>query len=450
MSFNGAGVEVIASKASPVPADTPLSGTGSIAARPRPPQSVEDTGLGFVFLVELISKILFQGGQLRLRELEQRSKLPVSVLEPLLAFMRAERWCEISRLGVAETSMLCQLSDTGRQRAREFLEKNQYAGPAPVPLAAYSQQVRAQAQEQLAVNWSNMQEAFADLQLPDQILQQLGSAMNSGRPIFLYGPPGSGKTTVASHLTRLLGGEVLIPHAICVNEEVIAVFDPLVHDALEAPTGGVLLERQQAFDPRWVACRRPIVVAGGELTLDLLDLEFDPGTRFYQAPPQLKANNGILIVDDLGRQLVPAQQLMNRWIVPLDRRIDYLSMHTGLKFLVPFEVRVVFSTNLAPSDLADEAFLRRLGYKILVGPLEEGAYRQLLRRVCEQFGIEFSESALDFLLQERHGRESRPLVASTAWDLLGILRDQARFRGREAVLSQEALDLAWSTYFTKG
>lgn len=417
---------------------------------PLQPQTIGETGLNFLFLIELLTKTLFLRGQLHLAGLSEHAKLSVGVLEPLLAFMRTERLCEASRSGEAETAIAYNLTELGRLRAQDFLQKSQYAGPAPVTLQAYVEQVRKQSITDMQVTRENLQQAFSGVVVKDRILKQFGAAMNSGRAIFVYGPAGTGKTFVSEKLVGLLSGNVAIPHAIVVDNEVIQVFDPLIHDEVVAE-GAVRsgLDRRCAHDARWVLCRRPVVKTGGELTLDMLDLDFDQAAKYYQAPPQVKANNGLLLIDDLGRQLVPALDLMNRWIVPLDRHLDYLALHTGKKFMIPFDVIVVFSTNMPPKQLADEAFLRRLGYKIYIGELEEEDYLAISRQVCNELHIPYSEKGMEYLLNEHHYKEGRPLLACIPRDILGQVRDIARYEGIQPKLTEELLDWAWNNYFTR-
>lgn len=420
------------------------------AQLPPQPRTIDETGLSFQFLVELLTKALFLRGQMRLLDLVAYSKLSVTVLEPLLAFMRTERMCEATRSSEAETAIAYNLTELGRLRAEDYLRKSQYVGPAPVSLSAYVKQVREQSVANMQVTREQLFKVFDGLVVKEGILKQFGAAMNSGRAIFVYGPAGSGKTFIAEHLAGLLSGDVAIPHAIVVDNEVIQVFDPLVHDALLPlnGNGGLGLDRRMSTDARWVACHRPVIKTGGELTLAMLDLDFDESARFYQAPPQVKANNGLLIIDDLGRQLAPAIDIMNRWIVPLDRHVDYLALHTGKKFMLPFDVIVVFSTNLPPSKLADEAFLRRLGYKIYVGPLSEEEYRVIAKQVCGELQIPFSEEGFNYLLHEHHYKSGKPLSACIPRDILEQLRDIARYEGKSAEMSRELLDWAWNNYFT--
>ncbi|WP_245747765.1 ATP-binding protein [Formivibrio citricus] len=388
-------------------------------------------------------------GQLRLVEIADHLKLSIGVLEPLLAFLRTERLCEVSRSSGTDTSTSYTLTDLGRLRAEDFLQKSQYAGPAPVSLEDYIRQIQQQSVSNMVVTHDDIVKAFEGIVVKENILKQFGAAMNSGRAIFVYGPAGSGKSFISEHLVGLLSGDVAVPYAVVVDEAIIQVFDPLVHRPVPQTEANISLDGKRACDPRWVRCHRPVVTTGGELTLPMLDLDFDTSTRFYQAPPQVKANNGLLIIDDLGRQLTPVLSLLNRWIVPLDRHVDYLALHTGKKFMVPFDVIVVFSTNMKPQDLADEAFLRRLGYKIYVGALEEQDYRNIARQVCTEMDVPFSEDGLDYLLQELHHKEGRPLFACIPRDIIGQVRDIARYSNKPPEMTPEFLDWAWSNYFAR-
>jgi len=418
------------------------------ASLPALPRTIEETGLDFLFLVELVAKILFVRGQISLVDLSSHLKLPATVLEDVLAFMRTERLCEVTRRGANDGDVNYQLTDAGRQRAIGYLMRSQYAGIAPVPLDAYCAIVEAQTVTGLKVTREDVHRIFAGEVVNPAVLDQVGAAMNSGRAMFLYGPAGSGKTYLAQRLRGLLTGAVLIPHAIAVGNEIIQVFDPLLHEAIEpAAAEPGPLDRGVAGDARWVLCRRPVVISGGELKLAMLDLDYDESTRFYQAPPHVKANNGIYVVDDLGRQLVAPRDLMNRWIVPLDRHVDYLSLRTGHRFIVPFDVIVVFSTNLRPADLVDEAFLRRLGYKIYLGPLSEEEYGAVFRGVCAEFGMAYSEESMTHLLRNHHDRENKPRLACYPRDILSQLKDFAIYERAAPQLTAEALDRAWHNYF---
>ena len=412
------------------------------------PRTFEDTGLDFTFLVELVAKVLFVRGQDSLAELASHVKLPVTVVESLLGFMRTERLCEVTRRGGSEGDVNYQLTDTGRGRAAGYLERSRYAGAAPVSLQSYRDAVETQSIVDLRVTRADMEREFADVVIKPVVLDQVGAAMNSGRAIFMYGPAGSGKTYLAERLRRLLKGSVLVPHAIVVGNDVIQIYDPLVHRPIpSAPTSTSGIDREAMSDSRWIRCERPAVISGGELRMSMLDLDYDEATRFYQAPPHVKANNGIYIVDDLGRQLLAPRDLMNRWVVPLDRRKDYLSLRTGYKFAVPFDVIVVFSTNLQPADLVDEAFLRRLGYKIYLGPMSEDEYRSIFKGVCSELGIPFAEEIFQYMLHHHHDRENKPRLACYPRDILSQLRDFAVYEGGPPQLTTDNLDRAWHNYF---
>ncbi len=420
------------------------------ALLPRAPRTIEETGLPFLFLVNLVAKILFLRGQVRLADLAEHLKLSVSLLDPLTLFMRSEKLCEVTRRGGSGTDadLTYHLTDLGRIRASEFLNGNAYSGPAPVTLAAYCAQVEAQSVMQMGIMRADVANIFENVVANPIVLEQLGAAMNSRSAMFVHGPAGSGKSFLTKRLAGLLKGNISVPHAIMVDGEVIQIYDPVVHHPVEGAAIQVgAFDKRMVLDTRWMRCKRPTVLTGGELTLGMLDLQADPATRSYQAPPHLKANNGLFIIDDLGRQRCSVPELMNRWIVPMDARVDYLSLHTGYKFLVPFDVIVVFSSNFPPEQLADDAFLRRLGNKVHVGPLTESQYERLFRQVCEQYGIARCDHAFHYLLHEHHYKEGRPLLACYPRDILAQVRNLARYEGRIASLNERVLDWAWNNFF---
>lgn len=421
-------------------------------ANARAPRTVEETGLPFLFLAELLSKVLFQRGQLRLPELAAHLKLNISVIDPLVAFLRTDKLCEVARVGNSGTDadLSYILTEAGRARAAAAMGRNAYAGPAPVTLAAYTAQVKAQSVATMQVTKSAMAKAFDGMVVNPHVLGQLGAAMNSSRAIFLHGQAGSGKSYLAERLRDLLVGSISVPHALMVDGEVIPFFDAVQHVVVGECASANGFDRGSAPDMRWVRCvRRPAALAGGELTLDTLDLRFDPHTRLYQAPPHLKSNNGIFIIDDLGRQRCTPEALMNRWIVPMDRGVDYLTLHTGHSFQIPFDVIVVFSSNFVPQRLSDGAFLRRLGYKIEVPAATSAEYATLFRQACAQVGVAFDNQVFDYLLA-CHAEHGVPLLACYPRDLLRQLRDQARYEERAPELSRATLDWAWDNYFAAG
>jgi predicted ATPase with chaperone activity len=294
-----------------------------------------------------------------------------------------------------------------------------------------------------------MEAAFSDVVLKEHLLDQLGPALHSGRPIFLYGPPGAGKTYVAKMLSRLMNDDVLIPYAIAQGEQIVQFFDPVYHQRVDADggTAGVMLE--QGYDTRFIRCKRPVAITGGELTLDMLEMAYDPSTRQYQAPLQLKANNGLYMIDDLGRQRADVTDLLNRWIVPMEESQDYLSLRSGEHFSIPFDVVLIFSTNLDPLQLADEAFLRRLGYKIRFDYLNAGEFDRIWAQVCAQRGIEVDASILQFVKDELYGRCATPMLPCHPRDLIGLALDQACYQGRDAVMTVEDIKSAWNSYFVR-
>jgi hypothetical protein len=424
-----------------------LTLAGKDCALPRAPASLEETGLGFAFLVELLSKVLFVSGQMRLADISQHVKLPGSIVEAVLGFARAERICEIARRGEGPGDVHYKLTDSGRERAGEFLQKCHYTGPAPVTITAYTEQVRRQSVSAIQVKASDIERAFAGMVVPSHVKDELGAAMNCGRGLFVYGPAGGGKTYLTKRLQHLLDGRVAVPYAICVDHQVIQFFDPLIHQTCDVPVGDAGLDTQRRADARWRLCGRPVALSGGELTLDMLNLYFDPSSHLHHAPSHLKANNGLYIIDDLGRQAVSPQQLMGRWIVPMDQHVDYQALHNGYKFAVPFDVILVFSTNMSPADLADPAFLRRLGYKVHVGALNESDYRALFRNECVEQGLEYSEEAFEYLVREHHKRDGTPLLACYPRDLLAQIRARALYQNAPPELTCASLERAWRSYF---
>jgi energy-coupling factor transporter ATP-binding protein EcfA2 len=415
---------------------------------PAMPRTIQETGIDQFLLMELVAKAIFAFGKIKLPTLSAKLKLSINVLDEVLRFMVNEHFAEVTRRGASDVDIEYQLTGAGKERADEFMRRCRYVGPAPVTLDAYRAMVERQSVRMNRVTQSDIMHAFADLTLNPHVREQIGAAMNSGRPVFLYGPAGSGKTYLAERLSRLMHGTIAVPYAITVENEIIQVFDPLLHQQVAVESGNESLDRRSS-DSRWLLCERPAVLTGGELTLDMLELRYGAGIGFYQAPPQFKANNGIFIVDDLGRQQVAPKDLMNRWIVPLDRACDHFTLHTGYKFTVPFDVSVVFSTNHRPDTLADESFMRRLGYKIHVGALSEAEYRAVFQEYAASLGIEYDESTFRYLIDELHARDHRRLLACYPRDLLGQVVDNARFRCEQPVMSEHALARAWSTYFAR-
>jgi len=404
---------------------------------PREPDSLGNTGLRQTLLYELATKIIYLNGELSTLDLSDHLRLSLPVAEQIFWFLRREQLCEVTGMVGNIHRLTC--SSKGRERAQQLLDMNHYAGAAPVSLEDYMAQVRAQAVAGKDVRPADMERVFADLVLEPDVLPKLGTAVQSGRAIFLYGPTGTGKTSVAEKLGEVFGEHhVWIPHAIEVDGDILSVYDPVVHTALELPKNRV--------DRRWELCRRPKVVVGGELTLDMLDLGFNPATRFYSAPVQMKANNGVLIIDDFGRQRVRASELLDRWVVPLDRKIDFLTLRSGKKIEVPFDVMVVFATNLNPAEVVEAAFLRRVQTKIKLDPVGREAFHEIFRRVCSYNQLEYHSAVVDSVIAalEQAGEPLRPCYPR---DLVNQVCWAAKYESQTPRLDIPSLQRALSSYF---
>jgi hypothetical protein len=414
---------------------------------PAAPRSLEESGLSAGQVEQLLVKTLHDG-ELTGLAIADRMRLPYPILEQLIERLRAERLIEVRGAGGNGTSSYrYALTDGGRDRAQQFFEISRYVGAAPVSLASYVAYMTALAAARGYMDRERLTAGFSHLIISDKVLEQLGPAVNAGKAIFLYGAPGNGKTVIAEGLGKTIGGDMHVPYAIDVDGQIVTMYDPITHHAIEAEADTSSVIAQKPEDRRWVRITRPVVMVGGELTLDMLDLRFNPLSKFYEAPIQLKANGGVFLVDDFGRQRTRPQDLLNRWIVPLESRFDFLTLHTGKKFQVPFDVLTVFATNLDPDSLADEAFLRRIPYKIPIIDPSVDEFTRIFEMNCRRRKLRFHRVMVAYLHRRHYTPIGRSLRACHPRDLLDQVAALCRYRGIEPVITRELLDAACASYF---
>jgi predicted ATPase with chaperone activity len=406
------------------------------------PETLEDTGLPQVFLAELALKIAFYFVEFTPKKLSDSSKLAPSLVIELLEYLQSEKWVEArGSYSYLPTTVKYILTELGTKRATDLLAHNGYAGPAPVPFENYVELIWNQTIQSTVADETIVAKGFKDLVLPGDLFSQLGPAINSGRSIFLYGPPGTGKTSIGKDIAKLFKDDVFIPYSVYAHGQIVQIFDAISHEL--SP------DQPESWDKRWNFCRRPSVVVGGEMTLDMLELALNPMTNIYEAPLQLKANNGVLIIDDFGRQRISVRDLLNRWIVPLETGQEYLSLSSCQKITVPFDVLIIFCTNIAPKDLVDEAFLRRIRHKIKIGWITPEDFFEILRRNCEKNFIDYDQTVAEYLVDAYYTKPGRPIAAVHARDIIYHIVDLARYRKTKATLTKEALHIACSTYFVE-
>jgi hypothetical protein len=414
---------------------------------PPPPATIQATGLHPDSLSQLLLKTLV-AGEASGTGLADSLRLPYSVLDALIQHARVEKLVEVrGASGAGNAGYRYALTDLGRDRAGQFFEISRYVGAAPVPLVQYNAYVRACMAARPYVDRERLATGFKDLIVNDAMFERLGPAVNSGKSLFLYGAPGNGKTVVAEGIGRALGDAMHIPCALDVDGQVITMFDPVNHVSLSTGPAVESVIASNAHDRRWEKIRRPVVVVGGELTLEMLDLAFNPIARFYEAPIQLKANGGVFVDDDFGRQRIPPRDLLNRWIVPLESRVDFLTLHTGRKFETPFNVLIVFATNLKPESLADEAFLRRIPYKILAKNPTLDEYCRIFEMNCRKRGLAFDPVMVEYLDRKYYGPRKLQMRACHPRDLVEQVVDMCRYQNRPPALSRDLLDAACHSYF---
>ena len=413
------------------------------------PRTLAETGLRPDEILHLLVKALNNTGELTGMELAERLGLGFSVIEPGVDMMKAQRLCEIvGGTSLGPPSYRYRITQLGREHAATFLERNMYTGVAPVPIDQYR---RYMLEFKNTVNQPatrrQVKDAFGHLVLSDRVLDQLGPAINAGHSLFVYGPPGNGKTVIAQGIRNVLPGDMWIPHAIEVDGSLIQVFDPVNHERLPDEALGSGLESTVRHDGRWVHCRRPAVMVGGELQLEHLELTYSAHAGFYRAPIQLLANGGVLIIDDFGRQQCSPQSILNRWITPLESRTDYLSLQSGQKVAIPFMVLPVFATNIKPAELVDEAFLRRIHYKVAAENPTEADFHQIFANCCRERGLSFDPGIVTDLLTRVYPRHHAKMRGCQPRDLIEQALALALYREEPPQLTPALLEAACATYF---
>ncbi|MFQ3236171.1 MAG: hypothetical protein ACI9C4_001742 [Paraglaciecola sp.] len=425
--------------------------TAEITAYAKRPCTIKDTGLSEQLLLQLLIKHILVEHVSSVRQLAHKMALSGGIIQTLLDQAKSINWLE-NRQSDKQGTMRYALSALGALEAEKALSHSGYLGVAPVPLAQYSKICIKQTSRNTLVVKERLQQRFNKLMFTPELISAIGPALNSSKPILIYGAPGVGKSYLCRHLNLIFGDDVLIPSAIEINNTIIQVYDPQVHFLSENVQqsnndAAKLVSLEQGYDPRWHLCQRPLIITGGELTAAMLEISFDATSRTYKAPLQLKANNGILLLDDLGRQKISPIELFNRWIIPLEERRDFLFLPNGLHFEIPFELILLFSTNLAPQALVDDAFLRRLGYKIKFEALSVELYKKLWFITCAEYQLECDESVFNYLLEQHHYIDEKDFLPCLPRDLLSIVNDQIKFNQLGPQVTQTLICFAWQYYF---
>ncbi len=408
---------------------------------PPPPKTLEDTGLSVSFIADLVMKHIIGMGEFMLADVAEGIKLPVYVVAEAIELLRRDKFVEVKGgTGYATVTYTFKASETGMKRGNELMELCRYAGPAPVTLDAYNEMVRLQTIKSIVVNEEVVRKAFSHLILNESLLKRLGPAISSGKALFFYGPPGNGKTAIAETIGKIMPDTVYIPYAITVGGQIVTLYDPISHILAEG-------SESEEIDQRWLRIKRPMVMTGGELTLRMLDLNFNPISKYYEASLQMKANNGIFIADDFGRQQIEPSRFLNRWIVPLDRRVDFMTLHTGMMFVIPFDMLIIFATNIDPKELVDDAFLRRIRYKIKISRPTVEDFEEIFKMVCKSNKVTFSREMFNYLLDNYYGKTDVDINACHPRDIVDHIVDSARYYSHAPQMTRESIDMAWQNYF---
>jgi predicted ATPase with chaperone activity len=429
-----------------MPSTLPSFATAKAAFRPRPVLDFEQAGLNLAVVEGLVLKLLLALGAATGRRIADELGLPFGAFPDYLRSLKNQQILAYANTASANDYSY-MLTDTGRARAKVYFEECQYVGPAPVPFADYLEAVRLQTIAGEQPKLEDLRRAFSDLLVSEEMFRILGPAINSGRGMFLYGYPGNGKTSIAERITRCFGSTVWIPRVLDIEGQIVKLFDPVNHEPIEHRDEGLL--RVEDFDRRWVEIKRPTIVAGGELTMDALELHFNHATKISEAPLQMKSNNGTFLIDDFGRQRMAPLELLNRWIVPLEKRYDFLTLASGKSVRVPFDQLILFSTNLEPKQLVDEAFLRRIPYKILAADPTEPMFRQMFRIFAPKLGFtSVDDAVIDDLIDRHYRAVNRPFRCCQPRDLLLQVRNYCLYNDKPLELSREGFDFAAANYFT--
>ena len=439
----------------PPPSDEEAQPAAGNHYTPRVPSKWEDLGLDLPFLFDLTMRTIYTRGQSTGGDLAKEMCIPFAVLNPVFQAMRKQSLIDIvaQRGNQGDAGFVYEIKPPkGTAALQDALDKTTYVGPAPVPFTDYVESVLAQTIKKLHVTRRSIRKAFEDLVITDEVLNEIGPAINSAQSIFFFGYPGNGKTSVAERITRLMGDDIYVPHAVEANGSIIKVFDPIQHTvvtdaAAQDVTETAFLKAAAGFDQRYIKVRRPTIVVGGELTMPMLDLKYNPVGKFYEAPLQMKSNGGIFMIDDFGRQQVRAMDLLNRWIVPLEKKYDYLNTVNGTKIEVPFDELLIFSTNLDPNQLADEAFLRRIKFKIEIRDPDEAQFRRIWELVCKGRRVDYDERGVDYLIMKYYRPTGRPFRMCQPRDILDQMVNIAKYNMERVNFSPDLIDAACATYF---